>query len=148
MVKMKIARDFRNFLDFSEKEEIFLHGSVVIGDDHECSNIDLLVIFRDKFQTKSKLYPEVGDFLREKGVYISVKFISPEEFYQMQNIHFFSQIKKCRCSSWMIPPFSCLDLGKDSNPFVSYLKIKKKYVDAVGRAYHSMFFVARAVLFQ
>jgi len=48
----------------------------------------------------------------------------------------------------MIPPFSCLDLGKDSNPFVSYLKIKKKYVDAVGRAYHSMFFVARAVLFQ
>ena len=91
---MKIARDFRDFLDFPEIEEVILYGSVARGDDHEGSDIDILVISHDKFQTKSKLYPKVGDFLLNMGVYISVKVISPEEYQQMQNTYFFSQIKK------------------------------------------------------
>jgi len=94
MDRMKIARDFRDFLDFPEIEEVILYGSVARGDDHEGSDIDMLVISRDKFQTKSKLYPKVGDFLLDMGVYISVKVISPEEYQQMQNTHLFSQIKK------------------------------------------------------
>ena len=91
---MKIARNFRNFLDFPEIDEVILYGSVARGEDHEGSDIDLLVISQDKFQTKSKLYPKVGDFLLDKGVYISVKVISPEEYHQMQNTYFFSQIEK------------------------------------------------------
>jgi len=94
MDRMKIARDFRDFLDFPEIEEVILYGSVARGDDHEGSDIDILVISHDKFQTKSKLYPKVGDFLLNMGVYISVKVISPEEYQQMQNTYFFSQIKK------------------------------------------------------
>jgi uncharacterized protein len=90
---MKIARDFRVFLDFPEIEEVILYGSVARGDDHEGSDIDILVISRDKFNTKSKLYPKVGDFLMDKGVYISVKVISPEEYHQMENTYFASQIK-------------------------------------------------------
>lgn len=71
-----------------------LYNSVARGDDHEDSDIDILVISWDKFHTKSKLYPKVGDFLLDEGVYISVKVISPEEYHQMQNIYFFSQIKE------------------------------------------------------
>ena len=93
MDRMKIARDFRVFLDFPEIEEVILYGSVARGDDHEGSDIDILVISRDKFKTKSKLYPKVGDFLMDKGVYVSVKVISPEEYHQMENTYFASQIK-------------------------------------------------------
>lgn len=91
---MKIARDFRNFLDFPEIEEVILYGSVARGDDHEGSDIDILVISKDKFHTKSKLYPKVGDFLLDNGVYISVKVISPEDYHQMENTYFFSEITK------------------------------------------------------
>jgi uncharacterized protein len=94
MDRMKIAQDFRNFLNFSEIDHVILYGSVARGDDHEGSDIDLLVISRNKFQTKSKLYPKVGDFLLDEGIYISVKVISPEEYQEMQNTYFFSQIKK------------------------------------------------------
>jgi uncharacterized protein len=94
MDRMKIAREFRNFLDFPEIEEVILYGSVARGDDHEGSDIDILVISKDKFQTKSKLYPKVGDFLLDNGVYISVKVISPEDYRQMQNTYFFSEISK------------------------------------------------------
>lgn len=93
MDRMKIARDFRVFLDFPEIEEVILYGSVARGDDHEGSDIDILVISQDKFKTKSNLYPKVGDFLMDKGVYISVKVISPEEYHQMENSYFVSQIK-------------------------------------------------------
>jgi uncharacterized protein len=91
---MKIARNFRKFLDFPEIEEVILYGSVARGDDHEYSDIDILVISGDKFHTKSKLYPKVGDFLLDEGVYISVKIICPEEYQDMQNTYFFSQIKE------------------------------------------------------
>ena len=94
MDRMKIARDFSNFLDFPEIDEVILYGSVARGDDHEGSDIDILIISRDKFQTKSKLYPKVGDFLIDEGIYISVKVISPEEYQGMQKTHFFSEIKK------------------------------------------------------
>lgn len=90
---MKIARDFRVFLDFPEIEEVILYGSVARGDDHEGSDIDILVISRDKFKTKSKLYPKVDDFLMDMGIYISVKVISPEEYHQMESTYFASQIK-------------------------------------------------------
>jgi predicted nucleotidyltransferase len=94
MDRLNIARRFRDFLDFPEIEEVILYGSVARGDDYEGSDIDILVISRDKFHTKSKLYPKVGDFLLDEGVYISVKVISPEEYQDMRKTYFFSQIKK------------------------------------------------------
>lgn len=37
---------------------------------------------------------KVTEVLLETGVYVSVKVISPNEFEQLQNTHFISQIKK------------------------------------------------------
>ena len=94
MDRMRIARNFRSFLDFPEIEEVILYGSVAREDDREGSDIDILVISGDKFETKSKLYPKVGDFLLEEGVYISVKVISREEYELMKNTFFYSQIER------------------------------------------------------
>jgi len=92
MKKLEIAKEFAK--SFKDVERIILYGSVARGEDKEESDVDILVISRDKRKTKDKVIERAMDILLDKGTYISVKVISPREFEDLKDTHFISQITK------------------------------------------------------
>ena len=97
MIKMnrkQIAEEFSKSLDYPEIKEIILFGSVARGEDTEDSDIDLLIISDKKRETKDKLMKKVSNALFEFGIYISAKVISKEEYKNLENTYFISNIKR------------------------------------------------------
>ncbi|BDZ70604.1 nucleotidyltransferase domain-containing protein [Methanobacterium petrolearium] len=94
MNRRKIAEDFSASLSYPGIEKVILFGSVARSEDKEGSDIDLLIISTNKIEAKDEVMRKVTEVLVETGVYISAKVISPEEFKQLQNTHFISQVKK------------------------------------------------------
>jgi len=92
MNKLELAKAFAKSL--KDVEKIILYGSVARGDEKEDSDVDILIISRDKLKTKEKVIEKVTDILLDTGTYISVKVISPSEFERLRTTHFFSQIEK------------------------------------------------------
>lgn len=75
MKKLELAKEFAKSLE--DVEKIILFGSVARGEDKEDSDVDILVISRDKRKTKDKAIGKATDILLDKGTYISVKVITP-----------------------------------------------------------------------
>ena len=73
-------------------ERIILYGSVARGEDTEESDVDILVLSRDKQKTREKVIERAVDLLLDTGTYISVKVITPGEFERLKHTHFISQI--------------------------------------------------------
>lgn len=92
MNKLEIAKEFAKSL--TDVEKIILFGSVARGEDREDSDVDILIITRDKQKTKDKVIGKAMDILLDTSTYISVKVISPLEFERLKNTHFISQIEK------------------------------------------------------
>ncbi|MCQ1537964.1 nucleotidyltransferase domain-containing protein [Methanocalculus taiwanensis] len=70
-------------------EEILLFGSVARGDDHQDSDIDILVITQaDNREVRSKLIDLAFDLLLETEEYISVKVI-PRALVEERRHHLF-----------------------------------------------------------
>ena len=94
MKKLGIAKDFARSLKDIIAERIILFGSVARGEDKEDSDVDIMIISRDKLKTKDNVIGKATDLLLDKGTYISVKVISPQEFERLKNTHFIAQIEK------------------------------------------------------
>jgi predicted nucleotidyltransferase len=92
MNKLEMAKEFAKSL--KDVEKIILFGSVARGEDKENSDVDILIISRDKLKTKDKVIGKVTDILLDKDTYISVKVITPQEFERLKNTHFILQIEK------------------------------------------------------
>jgi predicted nucleotidyltransferase len=70
-------------------EEILLFGSVARGDDHQDSDIDVLVITQtDNREIRSKLIDLAFDLLLETEEYISVKVL-PKDMVEERRHHLF-----------------------------------------------------------
>jgi predicted nucleotidyltransferase len=94
MNRRQIAEEFSKSLDYPEIDKIILFGSVARGEDTGDSDIDILVISNKKKETKDKLMKKVSDALFRSGVYISAKVISKEEYNNLEDTHFISNIKR------------------------------------------------------
>jgi len=92
MSKRELAKEFAKSL--KDVEKIILFGSVARGEDKEDSDVDILIISRNKQKTKDKVIGKAMDILFDTGTYISVKVFSPQEFERLKNTHFISQIEK------------------------------------------------------
>ena len=92
MNKLEIAKEFAKSL--KDIEKIILFGSVARGEDKGDSDVDILIISRNKQKTKDKVIRKAMDILLDTGTYISVKVISPLEFERLKNTHFIAQIEK------------------------------------------------------
>lgn len=92
MNKLEIAKEFAKSL--KDVEKIILFGSVARGEDKGDSDVDILIISRNKQKTKDKVIRKAMDILLDTGTYISVKVISPLEFERLKNTHFIAQIEK------------------------------------------------------
>jgi predicted nucleotidyltransferase len=94
MKKLELAKEFAKSLGEEASEKIILFGSVARGEDEVDSDVDILIISRDKVKTKEKVIEKVTDILLATGTYISVKVISPLEFERLKSTHFIAQIEK------------------------------------------------------
>jgi len=92
MNKLEIAKEFAKSL--KDIEKIILFGSVARGEDKGDSDVDILIISRNKQKTKDRAIRKAMDILLDTGTYISVKVISPLEFERLKNTHFIAQIEK------------------------------------------------------
>ena len=92
MKKLELAKEFARTLKDAAAERIILYGSVARGEDTEESDVDILVLSRDKQRTREKVIERAVDLLLDTGTYISVKVITPGEFERLKNTHFISQI--------------------------------------------------------
>ena len=92
MNKLEIAKEFAKSL--KDVEKIILFGSVARGEDKGDSDVDILIISRNKQKTKDRAIRKAMDILLDTGTYISVKVISPLEFERLKNTHFIAQIEK------------------------------------------------------
>jgi predicted nucleotidyltransferase len=76
---------------------IILFGSVARGEAKEDSDIDILVITEgDSFKMQKQISEIVVEILLEKGVYISVKVLSREEYNFLKEVKssFYRNISK------------------------------------------------------
>lgn len=94
MKKLEIAKEFARSLKEVTAEKTILFGSVARGEDKADSDVDILIISNNKLKTKDKVIGKATAILLDKGVYISVKVISPHEFERLKNTHFIAQIMK------------------------------------------------------
>jgi len=87
MNKLEIAKEFAKSL--KDVEKIILFGSVARGEDKGDSDVDILIISRNKQKTKDKVIRKAMDILLDTGTYISAL-----EFERLKNTHFIAQIEK------------------------------------------------------
>jgi predicted nucleotidyltransferase len=94
MKKLELAKDFARTLKDAAAERIILYGSVARGEDTEESDVDILVLSRDKRATRKQVIKRAIDVLLDTGTYISVKVLTPGEYEQLQDTHFIRQIRE------------------------------------------------------
>lgn len=94
MKKLELAKDFARSLKDAAAERIILYGSVARGEDTEESDVDILVLAKDKRATRKQAIKRAIDVLLDTGTYISVKVLTPGEYEQLQDTHFIRQIRE------------------------------------------------------
>jgi len=94
MKKLELAKEFARSLQDVAPEQIILYGSVARGEETAESDVDILVVARDKRSIKERVIRKAMDMLLETGTYISVKVLTPAEYEQLQDTHFIKQLRK------------------------------------------------------
>lgn len=92
MKKLELAKEFAKTL--KDVEKTILYGSVARGEDTEESDVDILVLSRDKRATRKQVIKRAIDVLLDTGTYISVKVLTPGEYEQLKDTHFIRQIRE------------------------------------------------------
>ncbi len=94
MKRLELAKEFARTLKDLAAERIILYGSVARGEDTEESDVDILVLSKDKRATRKQAITRAIDVLLDTGTYISVKVLTPGEYEQLQDTHFIRQIRE------------------------------------------------------
>lgn len=75
--------------------DIIVYGSVARGEDKEDSDIDILVIGRtNDWRFERELIKVAYDIGLDHGVYLSIKYISQDEYHKYQSFSFYKNIQR------------------------------------------------------
>ena len=94
MNRKQLAIDFAKSLDALKIEKIILFGSVVRDEDKKDSDIDILIIAKDKAMIEDQIYDKAFDIFLEKNEDISVKIFSLEDYKYNENTKFINNVEK------------------------------------------------------
>lgn len=78
--RIQIAKEFAQAIKSDDIKLIMLFGSVARGDDHEESDIDILVVSPIADEIKPKIRDVAVDFILKKDEVISPRLMNEEEF--------------------------------------------------------------------
>ena len=94
MNRKQIAIDFAKSLDFPEIEKIILFGSVARNEDKKGSDIDILIISKNKDKIENQIYDKAYDIYLNENEDISVKLFSLEDYEYNKNTKFLANVEK------------------------------------------------------
>jgi len=94
MDRKQLAIDFAKSLNHPEIEKIILFGSVASKEDTEKSDIDILIIAKNKEKIENQIYDKAYDIYLKENVDISVKLFSLNDSEYNKQTDFISNVKK------------------------------------------------------
>ncbi|KZX15716.1 nucleotidyltransferase domain protein [Methanobrevibacter cuticularis] len=92
--RKQIAMDFAESLDYLEIEKIILFGSVARMEDKKNSDIDILIIAKDKYKVEDEIYSKAFNIYLNDDEDISVILLSTEDYKYNENSDFIANIEK------------------------------------------------------
>ncbi|KZX14966.1 nucleotidyltransferase domain-containing protein [Methanobrevibacter filiformis] len=95
MDRKKIAIDFAESLNHPEIKKIILFGSVARGDDTDESDIDILILTKersDKFKIMDDVYSKVMENVYKHMEYISAKIIPINHYNNYKSNYFYKNV--------------------------------------------------------
>jgi len=98
MIKMmdrkQLAIDFAKSLDYPEIEKIILFGSVARMEDEKDSDIDILIIAKDKYKIEDAIYGKAFDIYLNNDEDISAILLSTEDYKYNKSSNFIANVEK------------------------------------------------------
>jgi predicted nucleotidyltransferase len=94
MDRKQLAIDFAMSLNYPEIEKIILFGSVARNEDKKDSDIDILIIAKNKHKVENQIYDKAYDVYLNEDENISVKLFSLEDYEYNKNTNFISNVEK------------------------------------------------------
>ena len=90
--RVEIAREFANAINSDKIIKIILFGSVARGDDHEESDIDILIISNHREDIDDIISEEIAWIMYDKQELISAHVINEDLFNKTKNFSFLTNV--------------------------------------------------------
>jgi len=92
--RVEIAREFANAINSDKIIKIILFGSVARGDDHDESDIDILIISNHREDIYDIISEEIAWIMYDKQELISAHVINEDLFNKTKNFSFLTNVLK------------------------------------------------------
>ena len=92
--RVEIAREFANAINSDKIIKIILFGSVARGDDHEESDIDILIISNHREDIDDIISEEIAWIMYDKQELISAHVMGEELFNKTKSFSFLTNVLK------------------------------------------------------
>ena len=92
--RVEIAREFANAINSDKIIKIILFGSVARGDDHDESDIDILIISNHREDIDDIISEEIAWIMYDKQELISAHVINEDLFNKTKNFSFLTNVLK------------------------------------------------------
>ena len=92
--RIEIAKEFAKAIQSDDIIKIILFGSVARGDDHEESDIDILIISNNREGIDDKIADEIAWIMYDKQELISAHIIDEKSFEETKNFSFLTNVLK------------------------------------------------------
>ena len=90
--RLEIAQEFAESINSNKIAKIILFGSVARGDDHEDSDIDILIITDYRDEIWEDIENLIGEIVLEKQELISAHIMSTKRFNTTRDYSFLSNV--------------------------------------------------------
>lgn len=92
--RLEIAREFADAINSDKIIKIIVFGSVARGDDHDDSDIDILILSNQRENIEQVVDDEIARIMYDKQELISAHIMDEEFFNQTMNFSFLSSVLK------------------------------------------------------
>ena len=92
--RLEIAREFADAINSDKIIKIIVFGSVARGDDHDDSDIDILILSNQRENIEQVVDDEITRIMYDKQELISAHIMDEEFFNQTKNFSFLSSVLK------------------------------------------------------
>ena len=92
--RLEIAREFADAINSDKIIKIIVFGSVARGDDHDDSDIDILILYNQRENIEQVVDDEIARIMYDKQELISAHIMDEEFFNQTKNFSFLSSVLK------------------------------------------------------
>ncbi|MDR3063468.1 MAG: nucleotidyltransferase domain-containing protein [Methanobrevibacter sp.] len=94
MNRKQTAMEYSKIIYSQGIEKIILYGSVAREEDNENSDIDILIVAKNKYDVEEKIYDTAYDYYIHDKENISVILLSNDDLEYKKNTNFINNVEK------------------------------------------------------